>query len=327
MSSDPIDPDAIDPNSIDTAPAQPPDEPAEQPVEQPAEPQADRRVGQAYLLLVVCVCLMLTVGSMVQAWSPYVGPAIIEIFFIFLPALLFVRAKRLPVAQALRWRPISAAGALLAILLGTGGYGVAVGIYLLTIPFIGRGPEIEFFQFETLPQLALTLFCCAVLPGICEETMFRGVVQSVLGRGGAVKSILITSTLFALFHFSPWNFLPPLFFGVVFGIVTLRSGSTVPTMIAHAATNSTAFTIGYLFHDEYDPRAQIVCAALAAGFVVGFPIYLLKTRHQPTEPEPLASVPAGLSKRQRRALAKAGSLFFVGLVFLFVLGIFLRFRG
>jgi hypothetical protein len=208
-------------------------------------------------------------------------------------------------------------------LLGAGECGIAVGIYLLTIPILGRAPDIEFFQVDTLPQLALTLFCGAVLPGVCEETLFRGVIQSVLGRRGAVKSVLITSTLFALFHFSPWNFLPPLFFGVVFGIVTLRSGSTVPAMIAHAATNSTAFILAYFSLDEFDPRAQIVCAVLAVAFVVAFSIYLAKTRDQPSQPGPLVTVPAGLSKWQSVA-GIVLAVVCVGLVLLAILGLLLQ---
>jgi hypothetical protein len=224
------------------------------------------------------------------------------------------------VAEALGWRPISPATALLGVALGAGGFGVAVGIVLLSTPITGRGPDFEFFEFATLPQLALTLFCAALLPGICEETLFRGLVQAMLGRLGAVKAVLITSLLFALFHFNPWNFLPPLFLGVSFGILTLRTGSTVPAMIAHATNNALAFTIAYLFHDEYDPRAQIVCAALAAVWVVTFSIYLVKTSDQAPQPELLASAPAGLSSGQLAATV-ALTVIVVGLVFLVVLAL------
>jgi membrane protease YdiL (CAAX protease family) len=263
-------------------------------LENQVEPLSDRRVGQAYLLLAISFCLMVSIGAAVQFWSPYIGLAVSEAL-ILVPAVLYVRWKGVPVAAALGWRPISLASALWSLLLGASGGGAAFAIALLLSQIIGRGPEIELFEVHDLQRLMVLMFCGAFLPGVCEETMFRGVIQGTLNKRGPINSVLITSILFALIHVNPWNFIPPLFLGVVFGIVTLRTGSTVPTMIAHATTNATAFLLAYFFKDEYDLRAQIVIAVLAAVFVVLFSIYLVRTRHQPLQLGPLLDVPAGLS--------------------------------
>jgi len=298
--------------SIAPPPSEPPP-PQPQPAGSPPEPKPDRRVGQAYLLLAISACLLLSIGVPAQLWSPYVGLTITETLLIFVPAVLYVYFKRLPIAAALRWRPISPASALASVAIGVTGCGLAHVIVYLSTPFLGRPPEIDFFEFDTLPQLALTLFCAALLPGVCEETLFRGAIQGTLERLGPAKAILITSVLFALFHLNPWNFLPPFFLGVVFGVMTLRAGSTIPTMIAHAATNATSFTLAYLYHDEFDPRAKIVIVVLAVAFVVVFSLYLMKTRHQAPGLGPLASVPAGLSWRAIAASA-AGMAVYVALV-------------
>ena len=59
-------------------------------------------------------------------------------------------------------------------------------------------------------------------------------------------------------------------------------------------------TIAYLVDNQPDWRLYLVAAAFSPVFVLVFSIYLIKTRHQASEPGPLTRVPAGLS---RRALA------------------------
>jgi membrane protease YdiL (CAAX protease family) len=291
---------SLAPEQPNGALAEPLPQSPERPAEQPADPKPDRRVGQVYLLLACCAGLMIPIVGVISNWSFYVAVSIDQPLLFFLPAVLFARSKGLPVAAALRWRPISPAAALLSVLLGTGGCAIALGIALLVRAVLGPGSKMDLVKTDTVPHLAVTLFCAALLPGICEETMFRGLMLGTLGRLGAVKSVLITSLLFALLHFNPRNFLGSLFFGVVFGIVTLRTRSTFPAMIAHVSGNATAFTIAYLVHHRQN-WVVIGCLVLAPMFVVGFLTYLVKTRHQKSMPGPLASVPAALSEGQRTA--------------------------
>ena len=122
--------------------------------------------------------------------------------------------------------------------------------------------------------------------------------------------MLITSVLFALWHLNPWHFFAPLFFGIVVGVLTFRTGSTIPAMIAHASGNATVTTINYFFHNNR--IGLLIDDTLAAVFVVVFLIYLEKTKHQAPPPSPLAFAPAGLSRRVLAA-AMAGAVLFVGL--------------
>src|SRR5207244_4334711 len=64
------------------------------------------------------------------------------------------------------------------------------------------GEEMRVFV-EANPLLGALLF--GVLPAACEELFFRGFVlsgflSSLRGRGAAVRAVLLTSALFAVFH-------------------------------------------------------------------------------------------------------------------------------
>jgi membrane protease YdiL (CAAX protease family) len=98
---------------------------------------------------------------------------------------------------------------------------------------------------ETFAQLLITLGVVALLPGICEEVLMRGLVQrSLLSRLRAPAAIGITALLFGVLHLSVYHFIWPAALGVVLGVVALRTGSTVNSMITHATHNGAIVVAG-----------------------------------------------------------------------------------
>jgi sodium transport system permease protein len=84
-------------------------------------------------------------------------------------------------------------------------------------------------------QVALGLI---VLPAVCEELAFRGFILGGLRRRfGPWMAIAISSFLFALYHFNVFQFVPTFLLGVVLGLLALRSGSVLPSMLFHLLHN------------------------------------------------------------------------------------------
>lgn len=84
----------------------------------------------------------------------------------------------------------------------------------------------------------LGLFLLAVTPGVCEELLFRGSVQSGLMRDWSPrKAILWQAALFALAHASIHRLLPTFTIGLFLGFLRWRSGSVLPGMVVHALYN------------------------------------------------------------------------------------------
>ena len=265
-------------------------------------------VGQAYLLFGVSLILVLTVGAVGQYLSVLPGLVITELILILLPVVVYIRWKQLPIAEALRWRPVPLETAVVSVILGVSGYGVAIGIYLLTVPVLGKGPDIDVFRVTSLWRLLLVFVCGALLPGICEETLFRGAIQGILQRKGASKAVVYSALLFAAFHVNPWSFLPAFFLGVVFGILVARTNSTVPAITAHIANNATAFIVQFMFGDQAESATYPLIGGLACVFAVAFPVFLLRTRGAGLQPPLLSTVPAGVSRRVKWAAGTAAAV-------------------
>lgn len=91
-------------------------------------------------------------------------------------------------------------------------------------------------------QVALVL---ALLPAVCEELMFRGVILSGL-RSGAPNwaAIALSSFFFGAAHGMLQQSLSAFVIGLLIGLVAVRTGSLVPCILFHAIHNSLSLATG-----------------------------------------------------------------------------------
>lgn len=196
----------------------------------------------------------------------------------FVGSLILVRAYRLdPVeAFALRAPPpaawpavlIGAPGALVT------GIGLANAFQRLvpvpeeTIRALG-----EFLGGGGLPIWQLVLVA-AVVPGICEELAFRGVLLHGLSRRlRPVPLALTVGLIFGAFHVTLWRIPPTAYIGVILASVVLLTGSIYPAMLWHALNNATAILpveLGWITPDYRLPLwvYPLGVSALAASFAL-----------------------------------------------------------
>ncbi len=89
--------------------------------------------------------------------------------------------------------------------------------------------------------LVVMVLLVSVLPGIAEELIFRGYVQSrLLKCWPPVAAILVSAALFAAAHVDPMHALGVFPLGIWLGIVAWRTGSLWPAMLCHAYNNMNA---------------------------------------------------------------------------------------
>lgn len=116
----------------------------------------------------------------------------------------------------------------------------------------------EFFQeaFGGERSAFGSFFLAVLVAPVMEELVFRGLLLQGLRRHWpTAPAVLITAMLFALFHVNPWQFMGPLFLGLIFGWLTVRSGSLWPAILAHALNNATALTTMHVLAATADPLA------------------------------------------------------------------------
>lgn len=94
------------------------------------------------------------------------------------------------------------------------------------------------------PSLARSLAMFALVPALCEEILFRGVLARALGRRMSIAgAAALSAAVFAAYHFSVVQALPTLVLGFALGLIAIRADSVVPTIIAHAINNVLAIAM------------------------------------------------------------------------------------
>ncbi len=76
-----------------------------------------------------------------------------------------------------------------------------------------------------------------VIPAVCEELFFRGIIFSEYRCFGTANAVIISAICFAMLHFSITNFFVYLFAGLLFGFVTAMTRSIIPSVVLHLLSN------------------------------------------------------------------------------------------
>ncbi len=200
-------------------------------------------------------------------------------------SLLMIWRYELPIREVLALRPVKPV-VWLAVILGAPACHLAMITVAKISAMLFPVPErmLEGFSNLLMPaELPFweVLLLVSVLPGICEEIAFRGVLLHALRqRFRPLALCLIVGVVFGMFHISLIRLLPTAVLGVVMAALTLVTGSIFPAMVWHALNNATAIASGYagLPLTELEPWAYA-----AAWLVFGLVSFLL-WRHRSVYP-------------------------------------------
>lgn len=189
-------------------------------------------------LFLICFVLVLTLGSVFQAWSPGWGIVLTEILLVFLPALLFLRRSGLAL------RPATGANwpgweiSVWSTLAGLGLSPFALWLSNTASGLMGYtlGLPPDFFP-RTWADGLLMIFALAIVAPLCEEFFFRGVIQRRYLRIGPTGAILWTAALFLIFHLSLQRSLVLIPVAFALGYATWQSDSLVSGILLHMGYN------------------------------------------------------------------------------------------
>jgi hypothetical protein len=149
-----------------------------------------------------------------------------------------------------------------------------------------------FTDFTSFWQFLLAFLVIAVIAGIGEELIFRGLIMRkiLLGTGNPHIAIWVSAFIFAAIHFQFYGILPRMMLGVLFGYIYLWTGNIRVPIFAHIFNNGFAITIIYL-HNIGIVKADLESIDHVPISIVGFSLiatiglmFLLKnyTKSQPS---------------------------------------------
>lgn len=169
--------------------------------------------------------------------------------FVALPLLLYVR-RRPGVAAALRPNPISLFSTISIVAMALLGVLLANDLTVLwAIPLQELGLDVSGTGLPIPGDsrgLTLCVLTVAVLPGVCEEFLFRGAVLASMEAGGTRRAALISAALFMLLHGSIVGMPAQFLLGLVLAALVVYCDSIYAGLIYHTAHNAATILIQYL---------------------------------------------------------------------------------
>ncbi len=221
----------------------------------------------AFMLLAVWY-----LGGLLQSRDLVVGLALTLWGVVLLPSLAYPLVFRLPARElfALRAARLSGYLWLAPLLAATVGLNLAyLQFQELFLPLPEAAEAFELPEAMDLPVLwAVLLF--AVSPAICEELLWRGVLQGELEKQRRpLRTVLIVGLFFGLFHLSIYRLVTTGVTGAVLALVRLRTGSIFPCMLFHAAFNAILLLVvrdldAGLLEVVAGPAVWVPCLGVAA---------------------------------------------------------------
>ncbi|WXR62162.1 type II CAAX endopeptidase family protein [Peptostreptococcaceae bacterium AGR-M142] len=176
----------------------------------------------------------------------------IQLGVILIPTILFIfLVKDTSFKKFIRFNKVSYNKIILSIGIIFLAYPIAVYINAIFNIFLylifGKVMAVDSIPLvDSEAKYILNIFLICVLPGICEESLFRGLFLRTAQIKGVKESVLYTAFLFSLFHLNIFN-LPGIFFlGIIMGYIVIYTNSIIPSMIAHFFNNFIAITIQFL---------------------------------------------------------------------------------
>jgi membrane protease YdiL (CAAX protease family) len=181
------------------------------------------------------------------------------------PGLLALLLAGVPLKDGAGLHRINPRTSLLS--LGTGATLWLASLGLLELQYAVWRPPADYLEaFRQLHEslrpsgvldAALSVLAIAVFPAVCEEILVRGIVLPAFARTFGPGLAVVGSALgFGLMHLDPYRFPFTLGVGLALGLVRLRTGSVLPTVLAHTALNTLTFALAPLFDDPSAPMPE-----------------------------------------------------------------------
>ncbi len=121
-----------------------------------------------------------------------------------------------------------------------------------------------------VPQFIMALLVIAILPGIGEEVLFRGVLQRkfIAWSGNVHVGIWLAAALFSAIHLQFYGFVPRMLLGALFGYLYVWTGNLWVPILAHFVNNGFAVVMMAI------NKQKLTTIDLEANDIVPLPVAL-----------------------------------------------------
>ena len=193
-----------------------------------------------YILLLLSKIIDVT---LINRDNEYLSVVVLQMMIFLIPAALWCRFSGERYVRSLRIAPIKADS--VAVMIAAAAVMISGGV-LISMLFGGLESLSENFSLYntfiskddgTTPSRLYLVLAYAVLPALCEEFVYRGILCHEYEKGGVTRAVLISSLFFSLLHFNLQNFPVYFFAGVILALTLYATRSVFGAIIAHFLYN------------------------------------------------------------------------------------------
>jgi len=195
--------------------------------------------------MTVAVAYVVGGAALQAAFGPW-GLAAAEGLLLLVPAALLAFVGPFDPRAVLLWRAPSARALAGSALLIAGALPAAwLLAWIQSVIAPSRMVGLERLERLVIPGsaggLVAVVFVFAVVPAVCEEAVFRGVLLSSTARWRPWRAILLNGLVFGLFHLLsglPIRFLPTAWLGVAIAWAVRTTGTLAAGVLMHFLNNA-----------------------------------------------------------------------------------------
>lgn len=199
------------------------------------------------LLLVLATFVLLLLSRLLDVLlldrdNEYLAVVLLQILIFVIPGYLFLRFRGKGYVKRLRLR---APGFDHLLLLASAAGTLITGCFLLSVLMgnLSAGQSFVLYDTFTSHQDGTTLgvvyliLAYAILPAVCEELIFRGILCAEFEGKGVACAVAVSSIFFSMLHFNLPAMPVYLFAGVILSLTLYATRSVFCTVIVHFLYN------------------------------------------------------------------------------------------
>ena len=216
--------------------------------EKNAEQSGERKIVLHPTVLVLGTYILLLLSKIIDVTlinrdNEYLSVVVLQMMIFLIPAALWCRFSGEKYMRSLRIAPIKADS--VAVMIAAALVMISGGV-LISMLFGGLESLSQNFSLYntfiskddgTVPSRLYLVLAYAVLPALCEEFVYRGILCHEYEKGGVTRAVLLSSLFFSLLHFNLQNFPVYFFAGVILALTLYATRSVFGAIIAHFLYN------------------------------------------------------------------------------------------
>lgn len=256
----------------------------------------NNNIFKVNLFILVLNIIFIFISGKLNSINILFGFLFYQLFFLLVPGIIYLKYYKLDLFSSIKLNMISLDMVLYSITVVIFAYPlIAIINYIFnkeTI-LIGQNISYEFIQNISFGSFLIIILIYALIPAICEEFFFRGILSKLFRKYNLLMRILVISLIFAIMHYSIKNFIGPFLLSVFLVYICDRSDSIMPAIIGHFVYNLMGLLVVLLFYTlssgnfSYIPKIDLQVFSfliIIIAILLVYPIYkiidIIESKHR-----------------------------------------------